>query len=170
MIATLADLLAPVSSREFLDVYRTKKRLHISASDPTRAQSLFPWHDIDSLLSGYGLQENVSVIRDSVIVPRQFYVSSGGKQLNARAFHGLLTQGVSIIVDAVDHSIPQIKQLAAAIEREMGVQIHVNAYLSFAKGGAFKPHRDAHDVLAVQIHGSKRWRIWKAVVPLPVKM
>ena len=46
----------------------------------------------------------------------------------------------------------------------------MNAYLSFAKGGAFKPHWDTHDVLAVQVHGSKRWRIWKAVVPHPVEM
>jgi hypothetical protein len=29
MIAPLADLLAPVSTREFLEVFRAKKRLHI---------------------------------------------------------------------------------------------------------------------------------------------
>ena len=76
MIATLADLLAPVSSPEFLEVFRAKKRLHISASDPTRAETLFSWHDIDTLLSGHGLDENVGIQRDSVLVPRQFYVSA----------------------------------------------------------------------------------------------
>ena len=169
MIATLADLLAPVSLPEFLKLFHAKKRLHISAPDPTRAQTLFSWHDVDTLLSGHGLDENVSIMRDSVLVPRQFYVSSGGKQLNVRAFHDLLAQGVSIIVNAVDRSIPQVRQLAAAIEREMGIQTHVNAYLSFSKGGAFKPHWDIHDVLAVQVYGNKRWRIWKGVVPYPVE-
>ena len=72
-------------------------------------------------------------------------------------------------MNAVDRSIPQIRQLAAAIEREMGIQTHVNAYLSFSKGGAFKPHWDIHDVLAVQVYGNKRWRIWKGVVPYPVE-
>ena len=170
MIATLADLLAPVSLPEFLEVFRAKRRLHVSAFDPTRAQTLLSWYDIDTLLSRHGLDENVSIMRESVLVPRHFYMSSGGKQLNVRAFHDLLAQGVSIIVNAVDRSIPQIRQLAAAIEREMGIQTHVNAYLSFAKGGAFKPHWDIHDVLAVQVHGNKRWRIWKAVVPHPVEM
>jgi hypothetical protein len=100
----------------------------------------------------------------------KLYVSSEGNHLNVRALHDLLAQGVSIIVNAVDHSIPQIRQLAAAIEREMGIETYVNAYLSFAKGGAFKPHWDTHDVLAVQVHGNKRWRIWNAVVPHPLEM
>src|SRR5262245_19799877 len=170
MITTLADLLAPVSSSEFLEVFRAKKRLHISASDPTRAQTLFSWHDIDTVLSGHGLDETVSIQRDGALVPRKLYVSSEGKHLNVRALNDLLAQGVSIIVNAVDYSIPQIRQLAADIEREMGIYTFVNAYLSFAKGGAFRPHWDTHDVLAVQVHGSKRWRIWNAVVPHPIEM
>ena len=168
-LTTLADLLAPVSLSEFLEVFRARKRLHISASDPTRAETLLSWQDIDTLLSGHGLGENVGIWRDSVLVPRQFYTSNGGKRLKVRAFHDLLSQGVSIVVDGVHRSIPQISQLAAAVEREMGIQTQVNAYLSFSKGGAFKPHWDIHDVLAVQVHGRKRWRFWKAVVPHPVE-
>ena len=52
----------------------------------------------------------------------------------------------------------------------MGINTQVNAYLSFSKGGAFKPHWDIHDVLVVQVHGNKRWRIWNAEVPHPVEM
>ena len=170
MLATLADLLAPVSTSEFLEVFRARKRLHIAASDPTRAETLFSWRDIDTLLSEHALDENVRLMRDGVLVPRQFYTSNEGKRLNVRAFHDLLPQGVSIVVDDVHRSIPQIGQLAAAIEREMGIHTNVNAYLSFSKGGAFKPHWDFHDVLVVQVHGNKRWRIWNAEVPHPVEM
>src|SRR5262249_17987695 len=46
----------------------------------------------------------------------------------------------------------------------------VNAYLSFSKGGAFKPHFDVMDVLIVQVHGTKQWRIWNMEVPYPVEM
>jgi ribosomal protein L16 Arg81 hydroxylase len=67
-------------------------------------------------------------------------------------------------VDDVARSIPQISQLATAIEREMGFDTHVNAYLSFSKGGAFKPHWDLTDILIVQVHGNKRWRIWNTQV------
>jgi hypothetical protein len=117
MLATLSDLLAPVSLSEFLEGFRARRRLHISASDPTRAETLLS-QDINTLLSAHGLGENVGMWRDGVLVPRQFYTSNGGKQIKVRAFHDLLAQGVSIVVEKVDRSIPQISQLAAAIERE----------------------------------------------------
>jgi len=124
----------------------------------------------DTLLSVHGLGENVRMLRDGVLVPRQLYTSNGGKRIKVDAFHDLLSQGVSIVVEKIDRSILQIGQLAAAIEREMGIQTQVNAYLSFSKGGAFTPHWDPHDVLAVQVRGRKRWRFWKAAVPNPVEM
>ena len=57
-----------------------------------------------------------------------------------------------------------------AIEREMGIYTNVNAYLSFSKGGAFKPHWDFMDALVVQVHGNKLWRIWNTEVPDPVEI
>jgi Cupin superfamily protein len=172
ILATLADLLAPVSTSEFLDVYRARKRLHILASDPTRAEMLFSWRDIDSLLSEHALDQDVKIIRDGVEVPRPFYTSNEGKQLNVRALHDLLPQGVSILVESVERLSPQISQLCAAIERVLGTFTYANAYLSFFKGGAFKRHWDYMDVLVVQVHGNKRWRLWNAEVlyPYPGKM
>jgi ribosomal protein L16 Arg81 hydroxylase len=170
MLATLADLLAPVSTSEFLELFCARKRVHIAASDPTRAETLFSWRDIDTLLSEHALDERVKLMRDGVLVPRQFYTSNEGKRLNVRAFHDLLAQGVSIVVDGVHRSIPQIRQLAAAVERKMQILTQVNAYLSFSKGGAFKPHWDSHDVLVVQVHGHKRWRVWNAEVSHPIEM
>src|SRR5262245_16535888 len=160
MLATLADLLAPVSTSEFLEAFRARKRLHIATSDPTRAEMLFSWRDIDTLLSEHALDQRIMLMRDGVIVPRHFYTSNESTRLNVRALHDLLPQGVSIILNDVHQSISQIRQLAAAVEREMRVLTQVNAYLSFSKGGAFKPHWDIHDILVVQVHGNKRWQVW----------
>jgi ribosomal protein L16 Arg81 hydroxylase len=168
-LATLADLLAPVSTSDFLKQFRAKKRLHIPASDHARAETLFSWQDIDTLLSEHMLDEDVEILRDSVKVPRQFYTSNEGKRLNLRAFHNLLPQGVSIVVNFVQRSIPKIRQLSVAIERELGITTNVNAYLSFFKGGAFKPHSDNMDVLVLQVHGNKQWRIWNTELPYPVE-
>jgi ribosomal protein L16 Arg81 hydroxylase len=168
-LATLADLLAPVSTSEFLQVFRAKKRLHIPAPDHARAESLFSWRDIDAFLSEHMLDENVEIKRDGTRIPRQFYTSDEGKRVNIRAFHDLLPQGVSIVVNFVQRSIPQIRQLSVAIERELGIFTNVNAYLSFFKGGAFKPHWDEMDVLVLQVHGNKQWRIWNTELPYPLE-
>jgi hypothetical protein len=168
MLATLPDLLAPISFTEFLEAFRARKRMHISASDPTRAETLFSWRDIDTLLSEHVLDEHVRLMRDGVLIPRQLYTSKEGKRLNTRVFHDLLPQGVSIVVDEVQRAVPQINQLCMAIERTMGIHTNANAYLSFTKGGAFKPHWDFMDVLVVQIYGTKQWRVWNPVVSYPV--
>jgi len=101
MLATLGDLLAPVSFSEFLEVFRARKRLHIMASDPSRAETLFSWREIDALLSEHMLDQNVKIMRDGVRVPRDMYTSDGASKFNVRAFHDLLPQGVSIVVDHV---------------------------------------------------------------------
>jgi hypothetical protein len=51
MLATLSDLLAPVSLSEFLEGFRARRHLRIAASDPTRAETLLSWQDIDTMLS-----------------------------------------------------------------------------------------------------------------------
>lgn len=170
MLATLADLLAPVSTSDFLEAFRARKQLHITASDPARADTLFSWRDIDTLLSERALNENVKIQRDGAVIPRLMYTCNEGKRLDVRAFHDLLCQGVSVMVIGVDRSIPQIAQLSVAIERQMGINTHVNAYLSFFKGGAFRPHCDIHDVLIVQVHGDKQWRVWNTQVEYPVEL
>jgi hypothetical protein len=169
MLANLADLLAPVSVSQFLEVFRGRKRLHIAASDPTRAESLLSWREIDTVLSTHMLEENVKIMRDGVCIAPLFYTSDAG-QFDVRAFHDLLSQGASIVVDDVERWVPQIRQLSAAVEREMGIRTESNAYLSFSRGGAFKPHWDCMDILVVQVHGRKKWRIWNAEIPYPVGM
>jgi hypothetical protein len=170
MLATLADLLAPVSVLQFLEAFRARKRLHIGASEPTRAETLFSWRDIDTVLSAHMLEENVKIMRDGVRVAPLFYTSNEGKQFDVRALHDLLPQGASIVVDDVERWVPRIRQLSAAIEREMGIRTESNAYLSFFRGGAFKPHWDYMDVLVVQVYGRKMWRVWNAEIPNPVGM
>jgi hypothetical protein len=71
-----------------------------------------------------------------------------------------------VIVD-VDALVPEIRRLADAIERRLSHYVGVNAYLSFSRGSAFKAHWDIHDVLVVQVHGSKRWRSYGTPVPYP---
>jgi ribosomal protein L16 Arg81 hydroxylase len=168
MIATLADLLAPISTSEFLEAFRASRRLHVRTFNPTRMASLLPWHDIDALLDVLARANKLSILRDGQAVPQQFYTSGEDGRFNSRAFHHLAANGVSVVVNTIDESIPRIGHLAAAIERELGIQTWVNAYLSFSKGGALGPHRDRHDVLVAQIYGHKQWRVWNADMAYPV--
>lgn len=165
MIFDLPGLLAPMSMAEFLDAFRAGRRLHVRTSTPGRLEALLPWPDVESLLDILARGDKLIVMRDGNTVSKQFYTSGPDQRFSTQAFHALAAQGVSVLMAGIGGSAPRIGHLEAAIERELGIRTMVNAYLSISKGGAFKPHRDAHDVLIAQIHGHKQWKVWNADVP-----
>ena len=160
MPATLSDLLAPVLITNFREMLRSKKAIHVVASDRTRAQALFPWREIDRLLSAHLLDETVSIQREGTLVSRKRYVSMENGELDVGALNGLMVEGATIIAVGVHRTVPQISKFAVAVERELGMTTQINAYLSFSKGGAFQPHWDSQDILVVQVHGQKHWSFW----------
>jgi hypothetical protein len=109
---------------------------------------------------------DIEAMQNGMAIPPQLYQD----EPDLGAFHDMLGQGASLLVNQIDQQVPQIQRLAAAMERQLGFVVGVNAYLSFVKGGAFKPHWDRHDALVVQVHGAKRWTIWDATFENPVEM
>lgn len=164
MFGSLSDVVAPVPLAEFLQAFRDKRRLHIPAGNHTRAASLLPWADVESLIALRGFAD-MEAMQNGMAIPPQLYQD----EPDLGALHDMLAQGASLIIKQVDQHLPQIQRLATAIERQLGLVVGVNAYLSFSKGGAFKPHWDRHDALVVQVHGAKRWTIWDATFQNPVE-
>ena len=163
MLSSLDDLVSPLPLSEFLGAFRDKRRLHIKARDPRRAQSLLPWRDVEALVSLHGFHD-IEVMKNGMVIPPQLYEAES----NMSTLHDVLVQGASIIVSRIHLKMAPIQWLATAVERELGLEVGVNAYCSFSAGGAFRPHWDRHDVLVVQVHGTKVWRIWDATVDSPI--
>ena len=163
MLRSLDDVLAPLPVGEFAAAVDARKRFHVQTTDPRRAESLLPWPEIEALISMRRF-ENMKVMHNGMVVPPQLY------NADVSALHDVLLQGASIVATRVDADVPQIQWLATAIERQLGREVGVNAYLSFSEGGAFKPHWDRHDVLVLQVHGAKTWSIWNATLDNPVEM
>jgi ribosomal protein L16 Arg81 hydroxylase len=170
MIGNLAALLAPVSEQTFLDHFLGKERLHVKAGQPRRAEDLLAWETINQLIQSDLLPpERFRVVRANVdMLPTMFRNADATRSLRAGALQNLLSQGVSMIVNGIGDYVPQIGRLSDAIERRLGHQAWVNAYFSFGRGGALKAHWDEHDVLVVQVHGSKHWHSYGTPVPYPL--
>ena len=171
MLSTLAELLAPATVPALLEAVHTRTGFHVKATEERRALSLLPWEDIERLTATPAILAEAELMKDGMPVPAQLYASEDGLEdgLDVRAFHDILGQGASIVIKDIARWVPAIDRLAVAVERELGVNTVVNGYLSFAKGGAFRPHWDRHDVLIVQVHGKKLWRFWEAPLPDPVQ-
>ena len=89
--------------------------------------------------------------------------------LRPDALQQLAAQGVSIVLNQIHKYAPPITTLAHAIERRIGRIVQVNCYITFGTASAFIPHIDAHDVLAVQVHGAKRWRFYGTPFAYPLE-
>src|SRR5262245_15755072 len=170
MIRDLPSLLAPLPEQSFVKHFLEKKRLHASCGEPEQVTRLLPWATINKILEWDVLPpERLKVMRASADVPALMYRRKGGSQrLRAGGLQALFSQGVSLVINNIDDLVSQLGNLGAAIERRLGHLIGMNAYVSFGRFGAFKPHWDIHDVLIVQVHGSKRWRSYGISVPHPV--
>ncbi len=69
--------------------------------------------------------------------------------------------GYTIVLDDVEQFVPVIASLAHAIEVELNFATKVNAYITPPESQGFVAHYDDHDVLILQIHGSKIWHLYE---------
>ena len=171
MTEDLASLLAPTTDESFLTAFLAKRRLHAKSNDPTKAASLLSWATINQLIQSDVLPaDRLRVVRANLDVPPAMFRSGGaGKRLRPSALSSILAQGASLVINRIDELVPPIGQLSDAIERRLSSTVSVNAYLSFGRGSAFRAHWDSHDVLVLQIHGSKRWRGFGAPMTSPIE-
>src|SRR5262249_54552272 len=113
--------------------------------------------------------ERFRVVRANLDIPPAMFRSRGASaRLRPSALGSVLAQGASLVLNRIDEVVPAIGRLSDAIERRLSSVVWVNAYLSFGQGSAFRSHWDSHDVLVLQVHGSKRWRGFGTPMALPI--
>jgi len=72
------------------------------------------------------------------------------------------------VVCGLEETHRSIGDLAQALELEFSSNVWANAYLTTKQGGAFNVHYDNHDVIVLQISGSKRWHLFGRTEEYPV--
>lgn len=67
--------------------------------------------------------------------------------------------GYTIVVNRVERYVRALASLSHSIEVELNFPTQVNAYLTPPESTGFDIHYDPHDVLVLQIQGSKIWHV-----------
>jgi Cupin superfamily protein len=68
--------------------------------------------------------------------------------------------GYTVVLDGVDQYAREIGSLARSIEVELNYPTQVNAYISPPASQGLVAHYDDHDLLVLQIEGSKIWHLY----------
>ena len=166
-------LLAPLSQWQFEQEYLDRKPLHLDRDDPEYFADLLTFDDLDRLLSlsGPGF-ENIRVASDGMDTIITDPASRRHEAANRlEAIYRSYRAGATIVLNSVNERLEPLKRLERALHSELGSGLEMNVYLT--PGGrvqGFKPHYDTHDVIVLQIYGTKEWGVYGAPFPRPLPM
>ena len=78
--------------------------------------------------------------------------------------------GYTIVLDSIERFVRPIASLSHSIEVELNFGTQVNAYVTPPESQGFVAHYDEHDVLILQIRGSKIWHLYNGADVPPHEM
>lgn len=166
---SLAWLLQPLPTQTFLDEMWGSTSYHIKRGCPSY---------FDRLVDGSAAAEQLlAVFRNEPSAVR--LVRREDKHGAERLADGSLdlarvrndfADGYTIVLDDVEQYIRTIATLTQSIEVELNFATKVNAYVTPPGSQGFLAHYDEHDVLILQIQGSKIWHLYDGADVPPHQM
>jgi bifunctional lysine-specific demethylase and histidyl-hydroxylase NO66 len=162
---SLGWLLAPLTIDTFLgDIWGTT-HYHVSRNSPGYFDSLLDGSaNVDELVGLFRPDLSLSsLVREND--KRQPYVyrrADGG--FDADALGRDFAAGYTIVLESVQRYVRTLAALLHSVEVELNYVAQVNAYITRPESRGFVCHYDDHDVLILQIRGSKVWHIYDADV------
>ncbi|MFJ1706860.1 JmjC domain-containing protein [Kitasatospora sp. NPDC088346] len=147
----------------------------IVSTDGTDTGSLLSWDDLNSIVATHRMEPpRLRLSQDGETIPLGRYSAPitnrrgvTWNRVHPAELHARLAEGASLVVDAIDEIHSPIRAAAEALERFFGTPVQTNAYASWTEREGFGRHWDDHDVVVVQQHGAKRWRLWEPTRTAP---
>ncbi len=119
---------------------------------------------LDDLLARGARIPTVRMIVDgSPLAPSQFCSPTrlGGQDLDDVVdpvkVVARLADGATLVLQSLHRTSAAVGAFVAELQDEISHPVQANAYLTPPDASGLAEHGDAHDVLALQLHGSKRW-------------
>jgi bifunctional lysine-specific demethylase and histidyl-hydroxylase NO66 len=165
--SSLAWLLQPLPVQTFLDKIWGATHYHVKRGCPAYFDSLLNGPSaVEELLECFRCEPSAAVrlIRgNDKIDPAAYRLADGSLDL-ARVRNDF-ADGYTIVLDNVERYVRTIGSLSHSIEVELNFPTQVNAYVTPPESRGFVPHYDEHDVLILQVQGSKTWHLYDVDIP-----
>jgi hypothetical protein len=159
---SLAWLLHPLAVETFLDKIWTATHYHVERNCAGYFDCLLPRPStVDELLGLFSrAPSSVRLMRgkDRKLGLDSYQLVDGS--LDVVCIRSDFADGYTIVLDSVERYVRAIATLSHSIEVELNFPIQVNAYITPPGSQGLIPHFDDHDVLILQIQGSKIWHLY----------
>jgi ribosomal protein L16 Arg81 hydroxylase len=173
----LSRTISPVAVRKFFDAYWEKQPLILAREEPDYYADLLSLRDVDHVITATDLRyPAVRLVKNGAPIPLQRYT----RDLNwgDSVFQGIANvdnllheyeQGATIVLQGLHRSWRPLSLFCRNLEKLFNHPVQTNIYLTPKNAQGFAPHYDTHDVLVLQVAGTKHWRVYGAPVALPLR-
>ncbi|PZT74790.1 MULTISPECIES: cupin domain-containing protein [unclassified Streptomyces] len=150
----------------------------LSRGDAASVADVINWTDLNEVLARHRMDpprlrlsaDGLAVPPDAYTVPEVAKRRTVFHRTHPAALHEQLANGATLVIDAVDELFPDVQSLASELETALRSKIQVNLYASWTAREGFGVHWDDHDVVVVQIDGSKRWKLYGPTRTAPMRL
>ncbi len=164
-------VIAPMTRSAFLSEYWGKSFLHL-AGQRGRFSSLLSWDELSSILERHELAPpRFRLVRDGKRLDKSTYLrgEEHSQRLKAAGLVSCLSDGATLVLDAVDDLSPGARAMAEAFEEVLRTSTAINLYAGWRTQHGFDLHWDDQDTVVVQLSGRKHWRVYRPTRLHPLK-
>ncbi|MEM7192025.1 MAG: cupin domain-containing protein [Pseudomonadota bacterium] len=166
---SLETLIDPISAGEFFGNYFEAERLLVRRNRPDYFNELLTYDDVDRILTTRDAKRGeVSLTTAQKKIPSSDYTFADNT-IRTDQLYRLHDGGATIILNHLHRRHQPLAQLTAALELEFSAAFQTNIYITPPGEQGFNPHFDTHDVIVLQLAGSKRWQLYSTPIELTVK-
>lgn len=127
---------------------------------------------VDSLICTGGLRApSLRLVRSGASVADADYIraqTTGGVRVNdaidARGVMRSFASGATVVLQALHRLVPSVQAFCEELEDFFGHPLQANAYLTPEHARGLGVHHDTHDVLVLQLFGTKHWQLYPQAV------
>lgn len=169
---TFAEIIHPITITEFFEEYYEKKELHIKRKDANYYHRFLSLEEIDGyvqLKQTYSPNVKLAYQGEEIspLVYSKELTSIGAYQSDKDKLMNHFDKGYTIKYDKLHQTYPQLASKVSGLEQELGICIRTSLYISPKETQGYGVHTDRHDVLALQLNGTKFWKVKMSNQSLP---
>lgn len=159
----ISQLLGADECAEFQECYRTKRVCVHPSGNLERFRWLWEEWEMDALCRFTPLTQvdRFRLVRDAKRVPPAVFRDRLG-MVRADAVKQLFAGGVTVSVANLEFYSDLLLSISRGLERLVASPAQFSYYATPKSSQALAAHRDEHDVLVLQLRGSKHWDIYHA--------
>lgn len=156
---SLAALLAPMPLDSFLGSVWGRCHHHGKAVAADRFTALLSDRRLEEVLAALRpTPDMLRLVRQGQTLPFEELQLPDG-MVDMVQLRNRYAEGYSIVLNGAERFAPELRMLTNAIAADVDFETQINLYATPPGARGFSPHFDDHDVLALQVRGTKTWHV-----------